>query len=351
MLRHQLRVVVTACGVCLLTGAYLIGLVVIGTHLIPLLVNTFPDEQVPVPYPIGGVSVAVVVCAVVVGSLWLGHGLSRRMLRWREPTAAEHKRLDGRVERLAMQFDVSTPRVRVLENTTPTAYTLSRPGLPAIVVVTTGLLDRLPDDELTAVLAHELAHVANRDATVVSAVSAGTLVCGITYHIAERLGQRASQSNRLADFMIEGFFAGVVGAVTLTCWTPMALLVRRLSRSREFVSDRAAARATGDPAALASALERIDRELTDRPEIDARLLEPALDQVSLVGTRVDDTGERSEPDDLLLSASETVWTARLEETVIGRVITHPSIARLFETHPETETRATRLRDLTATTTG
>ncbi|ERH11660.1 MAG: Zn-dependent protease [halophilic archaeon J07HB67] len=350
MLRHQLRVVTTACGVCLLTGGYLAGLIAIGTHLVPLLVNTFPDEQVPVPYPVGGVSVAVVVVAVVAGSLWVGHGLSRRLLRWREPTTAERDRLDGRVDRLAMQFDVTVPRVRVLENATPTAYTLGRPGAPATVVVTTGLLDTLPEEELTAVLAHELAHVANRDATVVSAISAGTVVCGIVYHAAERLGRRANQSNELADFVIEGFFAGVVGTVTLVCWTPMAVLVRRLSRSREFVSDRAAARVTGDPAALASALERIDEQLTDRPDVDARLLEPALDQASLVGTETDGTADPSTTDDLTAPGTEQPWTTQLEQTVLRPVVTHPSVASLFETHPETDARVARLRDPRLTTT-
>lgn len=348
MIRHQLRVVTTVCLVSLVTAGYLAGLVALGTYLLPTVVNALPGEDggaLPVPYPVGGAAVAVVIVAIVAATLWAGPGLSRRLLRWREPTPAEANRLDPAVERLSMQFDVATPAVRVLDNAAPTAYTVARPGSPATVVVTTGLLERLSEAELTAVVAHELAHVANRDAAVLAAVSAGPLVCGIVYHAAERLARKAIRSGRVADFVIEGFVAGVVATVTLVCWVPLVLAVRQLSRSREFVADRAAARATGDPAALASALERVATAEVDRPAIDARLLEPALNQLSFVETATDDTGRTSgETDDP--TATPSRWTTELEQTVLGGVVTHPAVAGVFGTHPETTARVARLRGRT-----
>lgn len=345
MYRHQVRVLSTVCAVSVTTAGYLTGLVTLGTHLSPLVVNALSregGEPLPVPYPVGGLAVAVVVTAVVAAGLWAGRGLSHRLLRWREPTAAEASRLDPAVDRLSMQFDVETPRVRVFENTTPTAYTVARPGEPATVVVTTGLLERLSEAELTAVVAHELAHVANRDAAVLTAVSTGPLVCGLVYHAADRLWRKASRSGNVADFLIEGFVAGVVAGITLVCWVPLAVVVRQLSRSREFVADRAAARATGDPEALVSALERVDAVADERSALDDRLAEPALDQLSFVETH-DDTSQTDAAGADDPTTTPSTWTTRLEQTVLGRVTSHPAVERLFATHPETDARVTRLR--------
>lgn len=236
-----------------------------------------------------------------------------------------------------MQFDITTPAVRVVESETPTAYTIAPLRGSATVVVTTGLLSTLSEAELPAVLAHELAHVANRDAAVLSAVSTGIALCGIVYRAATRLGRSASDSGDVADFLIEGFLSGIVGLLTLTFWIPAALAVHQLSRSREFLADRAAARATGDPAALASALETVDEAVSTAPDADARSLEPALAPLALVG----DTGGTGS----ITDSPDRTRTVRLNQTILRPVVTHPSVATWFETHPSTVVRVARLCNL------
>jgi heat shock protein HtpX len=318
------------------TAAYLLALLTVGTHIVPVTANVLLDTELAVPSTVGGSSIFVAVGAVVAGSLWLGHGLSRRLLRWRSPTASESERLDSVVRRLSMQFDVAAPTIRVVETETPTAYTIAPLRGSATVVVTTGLLSTLSEEELAAVLAHELAHVANRDAAVLSAVSTGIVLCGIVYRAVARLGQSASDSGDVADFLIEGFLSGVVGLLTLTFWIPAALAIHQLSRSREFLADRAAARATGDPAALASALETVDQEVSTAPDVDARSLEPALAPLTLVS---DAEAPASATD-----RTDSTRTVRLDQTILRPVVTHPSVAAWFETHPPTAARVARLRD-------
>jgi heat shock protein HtpX len=318
------------------TATYLLALLAVGTHIVPITANVLLDAELAVPSTVGGSSIVVAVGGVVAGSLWLGHGLQRRLLRWRSPTASESERLDPVVSRLSMQFDVAAPTVRVVETEMPNAYTIAPLRGSATVVVTTGLLSTLSEGELSAVLAHELAHVANRDATVLSAVSTGIVLCGIVYRAATRLAQSASDSGDVADFLIEGFLSGVVGLLTLTFWIPAALAVHQLSRSREFLADRAAARATGNPAALASALETVDEAVSTAPDADARSLEPALAPLALVG----DAGGTGS----ITDSPDRTRTVRLDQTILRPVVTHPSVAAWFETHPLTSTRIDRLRD-------
>jgi heat shock protein HtpX len=318
------------------TAGYLLALLAVGTHLVPITANVFLDTELTVPSTVGGSSIVLAVGGVVAGSLWLGHDLQRRLLRWRSPTASESERLDPVVRWLSMQFDITTPTVRVVESERPNTYTIAPLRGSAMVVVTTGLLSTLSEEELAAVLAHELAHVANRDAAVLSAVSTGIVLCGIVYRAVARLGKSASDSGDVADFLIEGFLSGVFCLLTLTFWIPAALAVHQLSRSREFLADRAAARATGDPAALASALEAVDEAVSMAPDVDVRSLEPALAPLALVG----DTGDT----DATTGTTDRTRTVRIDQTILRPVVTHSSVATWFETHPPTTARVAQLRD-------
>ena len=184
-----------------------------------------------------------------------------------------------RLRRLATLADAPPPAVAVADRDEPVSLTVRIEG-ETTVVVTTGLLESLEDDELDATLAHELAHVANRDVTVVTAIAAlvavgdGLLarerilrrVLGVTANAAVLGG--ASLVLFALPLLALGIGYLAVSAVARLLVAVNAITLGLFANAREFAADRAASRLTGNPAALASALERLERS---RPAQDARL--------------------------------------------------------------------------------
>jgi heat shock protein HtpX len=186
-----------------------------------------------------------------------------------EPVEGDGPRnVAGRVRRLAAAADVPTPTVAIVERSEPTSFTVGN-GTEATVVLTRGLLSALGDAELDAVLAHEVAHLANRDTAVATAVA--TLSA-----LSESLFAR---ERRLGDWVVFLVAIGVYGGLAillvvgplllvLLAFAVVSVLARLVlaanalcaglhAQSREFAADRAAARLVGDPAALAGALETL----------------------------------------------------------------------------------------------
>jgi len=254
--------------------------------------------------PFGGVSATVAWWAgVLVPALavfvWAQLRYTRaRTLREvdaREVTAAEYPDLHERVRRLAQQADVQPPTIAVAPTDVPNSFVVGTLG-GATLLVSEGLLDRLDGAELDAVLAHELAHVANHDATVMTlasflpALSSGeydllgdllpsggtrVLLGGVGLVTAYLLSARFIEAPLgslafTAAFLFVFVATLLLGGVLLGVFTaPVVLLGRSLSRYREFAADRAGARMTGNPAALVSALETLaDGDRT--PETDKR---------------------------------------------------------------------------------
>lgn len=219
-----------------------------------------------------------------------------------EPAGPEtYPGLDRRLTRLATQTAVPTPDCYVVDSETPNSFALDGAG-PPTVVVSTGLLATLDGDRLDAVLAHELAHLQHRDATVMTLASFLPALTGDRYSPLDHLGpwarNRVVWAVALAALYVAGavatgaspvdpgyalgFVGGVVAAVVLggvalgTFAVAATVAARRLSRYREFAADRAAGRLSGDPAALADALATLDDETTEAPTTDKRL---AYDEV------------------------------------------------------------------------
>lgn len=208
----------------------------------------------PVVAPAGTV---LLVGGVAVLELRQATRLSRSVGDGRDPPDA----LRSRVVRLAAVYDVPPPTVRVVGSAAPETYTAGYRRSGMRLVLSTGLLDALDDAELDAVIAHELAHVAGRDAAVMTAVSTPAF-------LAEGICRRTVAAGTRNP--VAGALLMPLAAVTAGCWALGRWLERLVSRYREYVADRAAARATGDPAAMASALETLDATATEAPATDLR---------------------------------------------------------------------------------
>jgi len=176
------------------------------------------------------------------------------------------------VERLSSRANIPTPRVYIVPGSNANAFATGRDPENAAVAVTEGILNILPEEELEAVLAHELTHIINRD-TLTQAVSA--TVAGAISFLAQMLsyslwfGGNSRDADRGANPL------GMLLTVTLA---PLAASVIQLaiSRTREFSADAGAAKLTGNPRALARALQRLDSTARQMPMQANPAFEPLL---------------------------------------------------------------------------
>jgi len=177
----------------------------------------------------------------------------------------EEPQLHQMVSRLCAMADLPKPRIAVVETAMPNAFATGRSPNNSVVAVTTGIRRQLSPAELEAVLAHELTHIKNRDVMVMTI---------------------ASFLSTVAFFMVRNslFFGGagsgrgkggiaVAFIVSAAVWVVSSLLIRSLSRYREFAADRGAAVITGQPSNLASALMKISGVMPRIPKEDLRKAE------------------------------------------------------------------------------
>jgi heat shock protein HtpX len=154
------------------------------------------------------------------------------------------------VQAMADKAGLPRPRVCVMENDQPNAFATGRDPAHAAVAATTGLLAMLDRDEIAGVMAHELAHVKNRD----------TLTMTVTATIAGAISALANFAFFFGGRDDEERPGGMIGAIAIAILAPIAamLVQMAISRSREYEADRIGAQIGGDPAALARALEKIE---------------------------------------------------------------------------------------------
>jgi heat shock protein HtpX len=181
----------------------------------------------------------------------------------------EEPRLRRTVERLCAFGDLPMPRLGMAPSDVPNAFSAGRSPTRAVIVVTRGLLRRLDDRELEAVLAHELAHVANRDAFVMTLANAPAallrkVVWGVARLPFSAPGLAKVPAALFVLYLIPVLIAGWIAYAFAT------LLVMAISRYREYAADRGAAVLTGAPEQLMSALQRIAAELPLIPAADLR---------------------------------------------------------------------------------
>ncbi|MWV41714.1 zinc metalloprotease HtpX [Natrialba sp. INN-245] len=228
--------------------------------------------------------------------------LTLKSMGAKEVSAEEYPQLHASVERLSQQADLPKPKVAVIDSNVPNAFATGRNQKNAAVAVTTGLIRTLNQDELDGVVAHELAHVKNRDMMVMTIASFLSTIAFMIVRWGAFFGGGGRGGNRGGGGVI------VAILVSLLVWIVSYLLIRALSRYREYSADRGAAAITGNPSALASALLKISGEMDRVPKDDMR--------------------EEAE--------MNAFFIIPIKSGVVGQ---------LFSTHPPTEKRVEQLRDL------
>jgi heat shock protein HtpX len=187
-------------------------------------------------------------------------------------------RLHGIVDRLCALANMPKPRVAIAPSPMLNAFATGRNSKTAVLVVTTGLLNsNLDDQELEAVLAHELSHVAHKDVVVMTIASFLGIIAGLLVRFAfysELFGGggrgRGGNNNNGGALPV----IAIVLLVGIVTYAVSFLLIRLLSRYRELAADRSGALLTGQPSKLASALQKVSGSMNAIPTKDLRAAEP-----------------------------------------------------------------------------
>ena len=248
----------------------------------------------------GGMMIALVfACATNLFAYWNADKIVLRMYNAKEVTPHSAPGFYGIVEQLARRAQMPMPKVYIIDSDQPNAFATGRNPENAAVAATRGLLRILDNEEIAGVMAHELAHVKNRD----------TLIMTVTATIAGALSM-------LANFAL--FFGGnrntplgIVGTIAVMILAPIAamLVQMAISRTREYGADAGGAEICGNPMWLARALEKLEQ-----------------------GSRqIDNDAAEANP-------------ATAHMFIVNPLHAH-SVDSLFSTHPKTANRVKKLREI------
>jgi heat shock protein HtpX len=244
------------------------------------------------------------------GAYWFSDRLALSLAGAREVDRYEAPRLHQMVAQLAQRANLPMPRVYLIDSAAPNAFATGRNPQHGAVAVTTGLLRLLNEDEVAAVIAHELGHIKNRDtliSTIAATFAGAVAILADMAQWALLLGGFGHHDDEGED----GEVAGIVGGLLLILVAPIAatLIQLAISRTREFEADAAGAAISGSPLALASALRKIETWKQQLPLV----ANPAMANLYIINP-LDGGG----------------------------------IVRLFSTHPPTEERIARLERMAFT---
>jgi heat shock protein HtpX len=185
-------------------------------------------------------------------------------------SADEAPELHEMVDRLCAMADLPKPRVAVIDTDVPNAFATGRSPKHAAVAVTTGLWRRLEPREIEGVLAHELSHVANRDVLVMTVASFFAMLAALLTRFGLYGGLFGGGRDRNSNGPPIWLIIFVVSIVT---YFLSYILIRTISRYREYAADRGSALITGAPEYLMSALQKIASQMTLIPQRDLRQVE------------------------------------------------------------------------------
>ena len=214
---------------------------------------------------------------------------------------SEYPQLHSTIERLSAMTDMPKPKVAVVNSQIPNAFATGRNEKHAVVAVTSSLLQKLDQPEVEAVLAHEISHVKNKDMLVMTLASFVTTVAGLFMRWFWFIGAGGNRRDNT--------FLAWIGLVVI--WLVSFLLIRALSRYREYAADRGSAIITAHPANLVSALLKISGYIARIPTEDIRKVEG------------------------------------ISQFFIIPAVSRGSILNIISTHPPIEKRIERLRQMEA----
>lgn len=246
----------------------------------------------------GGMAVAfIIACCMNVFAWWQSDSVVLKLYRARPMQGSDYSDLVEMTKVMAENAQIPMPKLYIIDNNQPNAFATGRSPEKGAVAVTTGLIERLSVNEVVGVIAHELAHIKNRD----------TLIMTVTATLAGALSMLANFALFFGGNRNNGL--GVIGVLLISILAPLAasLVQMAISRSREYEADRIGAQICGRPEWLADALEKISMKVQ---EIDNH------------------------------QAEENPATAHL--FIMNPLHVH-AIDGLFSTHPSTQERVRRLR--------
>lgn len=255
----------------------------------------------------GGTGMLIAFCvalAMNAFAYWNSDKMVLRMYGAREIDNRQDPELFGLVGELSRRAQIPMPRVYIIDNAQPNAFATGRDPQHGAVAVTTGLRQRLSVEELAGVLAHELAHIKNRDTLIMTVTATIAGAISMLANFAMFFGSSSDSRNNPL---------GIVGTIALAILAPMAamLVQMAISRAREYDADRVGAEIAGQPLWLASALERIQSSASRVTNVDAER-NPATAHMFIINP-----------------------------------LAGQGMDSLFSTHPSTENRVARLQEMAA----
>ena len=228
-----------------------------------------------------GISYAIVLvfaAGLLFVQYWFSDKIALYGMGGRIVAPEEAPELHGAIDRLCAMADMKKPRVAIADSDVPNAFATGRSPSNAVVCATTGLMRRLDQSELEAVLAHELSHVAHRDVAVMTIASFLGMVAGLVTRMMLWAGLMGgfgggdnNNDNQGGDNAALVELA--VLAVSVAVYAISFVLTMALSRYRELAADRSGALLTGQPSALASALVKVTGDIARIPTRDLRSTE------------------------------------------------------------------------------
>ena len=252
----------------------------------------------------------VIALVMVGGSYWFSDKLALASAKAQVISEADHPEFYGMIRDLSQRAGLPMPRVAVSPSEQPNAFATGRGPNNAVVCATRGLLQSMSRDEIEGVMAHELMHVRNRDILI------GSVAAAVATAISS-IAQMAMFATMFAGGRDDENRPNPFAVLLVSMLAPLAasLIQMAISRSREFEADRGAAELLGNGESLARALEKIEVLATRMP----MQVSPAQAQAYIHNPLAE-------------------MHARRESGV--------NVSRLFSTHPATEERIRRLREMT-----
>lgn len=231
---------------------------------------------------VGYIPLAIIASAMILAQWYF----SDKIVLWSSGATIvskeQYPRLHEIVERLSADNGIPKPKVAIVNSTVPNAFATGKSPKSSLVAVTSGILDLLDDDELEAVIGHELSHVRSRDVLVLTLASVFSMVAWYLVQFGFFGGLQGRGRNSSGG-------TAIVILVALITWVVSFLIIRAISRYREYSADRSGAIMTGKPDKLASALLKISgkmgniptKELENVQKLNAFFIIPALSGSSI----------------------------------------------------------------------